>query len=605
MPPSQSYDERYIRGVAASIELAAELILRERLPKEKEQHVLWNNALTSVSSANRTYRELTAFVLSKPDSFFEPLLTFVQEAIDNMPEGRRFARDIFGPKSEEMAMNADILSSLREGAHHEFWCHRPDVGEWIAGVVRDVFAIIDRNSLFSVSNGKDLLHHLVALRFVYGELLAAMTPYLTPTDKTPSEEYCTFSSAAVQQIRGALLLETARQILETPSLHRHIPELLTHAIAASERNIRLMAVSAISQLDLTLRKLTLFKSHQSEVLDCVVQAALWESFVDHALPHLSEFARQHPPLTSAPNFFIPGQLAFVFAPQESGDAHIAGAFDNHSGCRFLTASSKDFEGSWYQISGVGMPERFAFAASDSVGVRMDAHGSLFTSWEERLAPRRDNEALEESRQIATRCFSFVESHLADLWHRDPSLLEMMSEDEPTVLLFDGPRIFVLGTSIGENKVRTEFFANADSVVGHDVFNRSGLVCEHPEFWLIRPITSLAEAPSDVPAESLPHEELSRRELRRDFRAAISRSGQMNYRTFVASLSHWDVVETTDGRGGHGSLKRLHDGLELRTGTWGALRNPEKAIEFARMYEILETLKIPIQEYTTFLLRERL
>jgi hypothetical protein len=118
MPPSQSYDERYIRGVAASIELAAELILRERLPKEKEQHVLWNNALTSVSSSNRTYRELTALVLSKPDSYFEPLLTFIQEAVDKMPEGRRFARDIFGPKIEEMAMNADILSSLREGAHH-------------------------------------------------------------------------------------------------------------------------------------------------------------------------------------------------------------------------------------------------------------------------------------------------------------------------------------------------------------------------------------------------------------------------------------------------------------------------------------------------------
>ncbi len=602
MSPAQSHDEKYIRGIAASIEVATELILRDRLPKERDQHLLWNSALTSAGSSIRAYRELTALVLAKPDSYFEPVLNFLSDALANMPEGRTVIRDLYSSKKEESQMHRDILASLRDGAHHAFWSSRPDVAEWVDGVVRDVFSVIDQTKLFSVPNGKALLHHLVALRFVYGELLAAMTPYVAPSSRNPGEEYCSFAASAVQQVRGALMLETARRILESPELHRHLPELVSHASAISERNIRLMAVSALSQFDLTLRKLTLFKNKQSEVLDCIIQAALWENFVDHGLPQLSEFARCHPPVEAPQQFFIPGQLAFVYAAGEHGDARISGAFDHHSGCRFLAASSDELHGTWYQISGLALSERFAFAANDSIGIRVDAQGALFTSWEERLAPRRENEALAESRDAVTRCLSFVEGHLAGLWQRAPGLLEIMSEDEPTVLVFHGSEVFVLGTSLGENGQRSAFFAHAESAASSEILQRSGLALEHPELWFVRPLELGADAPSETP---LPSEEVSRRALRRGFRDAISRAGQLNYRGFVASLSCWGVVETTDGRGGHGSLKRTHEGKELRTGTWGALRNPEKPIDFPRMYEILDALEIPIEEYTDLLLRKRL
>ena len=71
---------------------------------------------------------------------------------------------------------------------------------------------------------------------------------------------------------------------------------------------------------------------------------------------------------------------------------------------------------------------------------------------------------------------------------------------------------------------------------------------------------------------------------------------MNYREFVASLSAWNVVETNDGHGGHGSLKRVVNGSELRTGTWSKLRTPDRYINFARMYEILDALRISVADY---------
>ena len=111
-----------------------------------------------------------------------------------------------------------------------------------------------------------------------------------------------------------------------------------------------------------------------------------------------------------------------------------------------------------------------------------------------------------------------------------------------------------------------------------------------------------------PAEALPElseTELSRRDVRRDLRTALHRTGQMKYRDFVSSLKPWSVVETTDGHGGHGSLKRKVEGRELRAGTWGELRDPDPNVTFGRIYEILESLAIPVAEYTRGIMEKRL
>jgi hypothetical protein len=47
-----------------------------------------------------------------------------------------------------------------------------------------------------------------------------------------------------------------------------------------------------------------------------------------------------------------------------------------------------------------------------------------------------------------------------------------------------------------------------------------------------------------------------------------------------------------------------DGSELRAGTWGKLRDPERNMNFARMYEILDRLRIPVSEYTHWLSENR-
>jgi|694.fasta_scaffold81354_3 hypothetical protein len=605
--PASKYTETDYRGVAASIDLASEIILRGKVPKEREQLALFDRSFHSNTMVMKAYRAVLQQAFEKPDSYLDPLLPFIQDAMDALPAVLTGPLDPYSPLPGKSEMRSTLKGQIREGRLQRLYQMRGDVEEWVRGTVAEVFETLEKHSFFSGMTGQQLTHATIALRFVYGEILTGLNPYVMPSiERLANEDVATFAGTAISEVRDAMMIETFRRVDEDPRLEGAVTDFIGLLVEVGRNRIQLGALNSRSQFDLVRSKVMRFEQNREQLAVAITEYCGWDLFTDYGLPHVAEFGRRPTGSPARTAFFIPGQVIFVEIPQDEGDAVIYGAFDTQSGTRSVAAACERTPNGaelGFGLSGFGLPERLAVGALHAAGMRLDDSGKIYPSWSHRLAPVPDPQVAEEVSGAVRLALSVQEHMLASLWGTEPELLKILSEDEATVICFEAGRVIVLGTCLPGNEARQAFFSSGDRVSATGYAARAKLDLGEPALWFAR-VLRAEEAPAPAPSgEELTAEQL--RELdRRAFREEVGRRGAMNYRTFVSTLAKWDVLETNDGRGGHGSLKRMLDGSELRAGTWGKLRDPERNMNFARMYEILDRLRIPVSEYTHWLSENR-
>lgn len=602
------YTEYDYRGALASINLAAEIIIGGKVPKEREQATSLARLYHSDSLLMKGYRAVLREAFEKPDSFFDPLLTFIQDAMDVMPIRLLGSQDpqLMLVSKEEAQRKA--AQSIREGRIERLYQTRQDVEQWVGETVGEVFATLDKHDFFEAMTGQKLAQAAITMRFMYGEILAGLNQYVTPSEKMEHQVVVAFAGTAIRDIRAAMMVETFRRFEEEPRLDAVVSEFATLATAVGQQRLQIRALSARSEFQVLRSKLERFEEDRSQITDCLLASCSWGLFSEYGLAHIEEFSRRHAALEARSAFFVPGQIAFVEVPDSSDDSVIYGAFDRQSGSRCVAASCELEPGRvelGFELSGLGIPEQLAVAARHAAGMRIDDQGKVFPSWAHRLAPLPDIELGKKVVSALHKALQVQERKLAELWSTEPKLLEILSENEATVVIFDGARVFVIGTCLPGNDARRAFFSADKDASAVEYAARAKLDLRNPALWFARVVrTGQVSAPAPTPAAEDMSAAQLREHHRRAFREAVSRTGATNYRGFAASLASWGVVDTPEGHGGHGSLKRIVEGTELRAGTWGKLRDPERNMNFARMYEILDSLRIPVSDYTQWLLRKR-
>ena len=605
--PASKYTEAALRHLVASFDLAAEIILRGKVPKEREQFAIFDCTLRSDTMVMKAYRAVVQQAFEKPDSFLDPLLPFIQDAIDVLPTVLTGPADPYSPIPGKGDMQLRLEGQIREGQLQRLYQMRSDVENWVRGTVAEVFETLESHSFFSATTGRQLTHATIALRFVYGEILAGLNEYVIPnTERLANEEVATFAGAAIGDVRDAMMIETFRRFDEDPRLAGAVTEFIELLAEIGKNQIQLRAISSRSGVDIARSKLERFNKDREQFAVAITDYCAWDLFTDYGLPHIAEFGRRAASTQPHSAFFIPGQVIFVEIPKDANEQVIYGAFDTHSGTRSVAAACERAANGTemgFQLSGYGLSARLAVGARHAAGMRLDDSGKVYPSWSHRLAPVPDAQVADEVAGTVRAALNVQEHMLASLWSTEPELLKILSEDEATVIAFEAGRVIVLGTCLPGNEARQAFFSSGEKVSATDYAVRAKLDLEEPALWFARVLRS-EEAPVPLTAGEELTAEQQREHDRRAFREQVGRNGAMNYRTFVSTLSNWDVIETNDGRGGHGSLLRMVDGSELRAGTWGKLRDPERNMNFARMYEILDRLRIPVSEYTHWLCEHR-
>ncbi len=602
MTKARAYTDNDLRGITSSFDLASEIILCGKVPKEKEQVDLLLRSFHNNTSAMKAYRSVVNLLLSKPDSYFDPLLPFLHDAVAELPFSGLVKTDLFGPRRPKPGVEEGIKSEVRAGKARKLYEQRPEVEQWISDTVSEVFGLLEQGGLLEVSSGRELFRTFSVLRFAYGQLLATLTPYLAPADKHDDELVCSFASVAVSDVRKALLNETLDRLNSNPAFKRVASEFGELVKASAAGHLRVFSLCSRSQFDATRQSLLSFSQDPGQLAEAVGSFLVRTHFVDLALPHLQEHLRRAAPAALKSDFFVPGQLASVDISPDHSEPTVYVSFESHSDTTVVAVQVEGIAGMSHNLAGIGLPEAFDFAANGAVGLSINRQGKMFSSYAQRLLKQEETPETATMRSTLEGCIAVQQHKLAGLWARHPELLSIISDDEPTVVVFDGPRAFVLGTCLPGNQARISFFSGSSETAVGELLHRANIEVQDPSVWLMRRLEDGTQA------EALPElseTELSRRDVRRDLRTALHRTGQMKYRDFVSSLKPWSVVETTDGHGGHGSLKRKVEGRELRAGTWGALRDPDPNVTFGRIYEILESLAIPVEEYTRGIMEKRL
>ncbi len=605
--PASKYTETDFRGVVASFDLAAEIIIRGKVPKEREQFEILDRSFHSNTMVMKAYRAVVQQAFEKPDSFLDPLLPFIQDAMDALPAVLTGPADPYSPMPGKSDMQSKLEGQIREGQLQRLYQMRGDVENWVRGTVAEVFETLEKHSFFSGMTGRQLTHATIALRFVYGEILTGLNQYvISNTERLANEAVATFAGTAIGDVRDAMMIETFRRFDDDPRLAGVVTDFIEQLVEVGKNRIQLGAISSRSQFDFVRSKVMRFEENREQLAMAITEYCAWDFFTDYGLPHIAEFGRRAASTQPHSAFFIPGQVIFVEIPKDASEQVIYGAFDTHSGTRSVAAACERASNGTelgFQLSGFGLAVRLAVSARHAAGMRLDDSGKIYPSWSHRLAPVPDARLAGEVSGAVRAALNVQEHMLASLWSTEPELLKILSEDEATVIAFESGRVTVLGTCLPGNEARQAFFSSGERVSATDYAARAKLDLEEPALWFGRVLRS-EEAPVPLTAGQELTAEQQRERDRRAFREQVGRNGAMNYRTFVSTLSNWDVIETNDGRGGHGSLLRTVDGSELRAGTWGKLRDPERNMNFARMYEILDRLRIPVGEYTHWLSKNR-
>ena len=201
--PPQQYTENDYRGAAASIDLAAEIIVRGKVPKEREQWTLLERSFHSDSMLMKGYRSVLQQAFEKPDSFFDPLLPFLQDAMDAMPISVVGRRDMYAGIVGQDAAQGMAEEAVREGRIQRLYEMRHDVEAWVRSTVDETFATLDRHAFFDSMTGRQLVHAAICLRFVYGEILAGLNQYVASPDRLAHEDVIAFGATAISDIRAA------------------------------------------------------------------------------------------------------------------------------------------------------------------------------------------------------------------------------------------------------------------------------------------------------------------------------------------------------------------------------------------------------------------
>ena len=619
---ASQYTENDYRGAVASLDVASEFILLGKIPKETEQNKMLERSFFSIDGRLKAYRAVLEWAFNKPDEWFKPLLNLVHDALECVPAMVVGPADVIRHLPAKQEADREAQQSAQEGRVQQLYLMRHEVEGWVCDTVRQVVDILQKQSFFEGMTGRQLLHATLCLRFIYGEILAGMNPLIVHPESLQDEEGAavpagysregmrSFAGSVVGEMREAMLLETFKHFDRAPQFQTALPSFVTLALGLGERRLSLWNLCARERFAVLRRKLEYFEENRSQIGQFLLDYCSWDTFVEHALPGIAELNRRR---GAAPaergGFFVPGQLVFVELPTEAGDPVVFGGFDTHSGTRCVAARSDTMPAGYelgFQLSGLGIVEALGVEAKAAAGMRIDASDKVFPTWAHRLLPQEQNVEAEQVSQAVRDTLAFQEGKLAALWRRYPELLSIICESEPTVVVFDGERVVVVGASQLGNAAREAFFSHGEdaaaSALAAEVIQRAGIDVQTPSAWRARVLVEASPPQPQEPARAQePSAEEARQQERRAFRDAVERTGAMNYREFVKALAPWGVVETTDGRGGHGSLKRTLDGAELRAGTWGKLRDPERNMNFARMYEILESLRVPVSEFTARLL----
>lgn len=601
------YTENYYRCIVASFDLAASIILQGKMPKERDQYTKLDSSLHNDSMLMKGYRAALRQAYEKPDSFLDPLLPFIQDATDALPQTLSAPADRYSPVPGKMDLQDQIRRDVRDGRLQRLYHMRGDVEEWVRGTVADVFDTLEKHSIFDRMTGQQLVHATILLRLMYGQILAGLSPYcVDDPERLHNERVFSFAANAISEIRNAMILETLRRFDEDARLEGAHAEFMTLALQLGAGRIKIEALSPRSQFDSVRANLRCLKEDRHQLAEIVADHCAWNLFTEYGVPHVAEFGRRPAQVAARTSFFIPGQLVFVTIPQDSKDPIIYGAFDTQSGTRSVAASCDPLDGGFrfeFPLSGIGLPHELSLSASHAAGMRLDDSGKPFPTWAHLLAPLPNPQLAGEIAEAVGSALNVQEQMLASLWSEEPELLKILSEDEATVVAFEAGRVVVLGTCLPGNDARQAFFSMGESLNAVEYAQRAKITFGGPALWFARVLRA-----EQLPAPTSSGGELTAEELReRDrkaLREVVSRCGAMNYRTFVSTLSSWDVLDTNEGRGGHGSLLRIVNGSELRSGTWGKLRDPDHNMNFIRIYEILDRLQIPVGEYTDWLSKNR-
>lgn len=605
--PGHKYTDNDLRSIAASIDLTTELILRGKIPKEREQAQLLIQAFNSNTMFLKGYRVILDTFYAKPDSYFEPLLSLMQDAAEAIPAQKQPFPSSPSERRGREASREDIERGVREGSFQRVYSPRPEVESWIDSTVSETFGILEEHSFKSISSGKQLAQLTIGLRFAYAQLLSALNEYIVDHEEPVRGSVQSFAAVMIKELRSALLTDTVTRILEHAPFEGLMPDYFTtiQSSASPEKRLRTLSLSARSEFNALRAYLETFESDREQILEALADAGLWDRFLEEGLPNLQQFLSAQPRPPAAGAFFVPGQLSFVDYPPDPKDPPVLGTFDSHSNQQYVAIPSQADNPESFQLTGPALGSRLQFAARASSGLHIDENNKLFPAWVQRFIAEPNFEGIETVRQAVQDVLEIERRKIGALWISHPEVLGIISDDEPTVIIFEGPQVTVLGTCMPGSTVRSEFFSKAGACSVESITARTPLELDKPELWFARVVVTVPPAPPILPAPPVLTPEEQRQAERREFREAIQLTGQMNYREFVASLSAWGVIETNDGRGGHGSLFRIVDKSDLRAGTWGKLRDPERHMNFARMYEILDSLRISIADYSRALLREQL
>ena len=596
--PGLKYTDKDLRSIAASIDLTAEFITLGKIPKEREQSQLLIQKFNSDTMLLMGYRALLNAFYAKPDSHFEVLLPLLQEAAEALPSYHQPLPYSSHQSQKQEAAPEDVAKSVSEGHFQRALSPRPEVESWINSTVSETFEILKEYSFRSISSGNQLAQLTIGLRFAYGQLLSAVNNYIAAPNETGMAGAQSFAASMMKDLRTALLIATISRILQYAPFEGILQDYFKalESSATSEQRLKIESLSARSQFDTLRRTLNIFQSDREQIFNALTSACLWDIFLENGLPNLREFLCSQSKLPVSNSYFVAGQISFVDFSSDPKDPPVLGTFDSHANQQCLATPSQNFKDQGFQLGGIALESRLQFFARGGLGLHIDENAKVFPAWDLRLIAEPRHINIEAARKVVQDTLAIERSKIGSLWISHPEVLSIISDREPTIVIFEGAQVTILGTCMPGSTTRNEFFSKVGACSVESVITRTSIEFVTPELWFARIIVASPAPPALPPKHVALTSEQQRQNERQEFRDSIQRTGQMNYREFVASLSAWNVVETNDGHGGHGSLKRVVNGSELRTGTWSKLRTPDRYINFARMYEILDAMRISVADY---------
>lgn len=527
--------------------------------------------------------------------------------------------------SEEDQNNSDsevhsfMREILREGAAQQLYQERPEIERWIDAVVTEFYDALNDAKVLPTKDGFELFKTFTILQLSYAELLAALTPLVTPTVAPVGQVSVSFVNVVIPEIRKAMMSATFRRFNADLRLRDAGPTFVDyvrrHANADHETSWRdspsndtqspKTCMPALLIFNLCLSHLRQCQKDRLEAVESFEELCLFE---ESAVPYLLEYNRRALQDVKSYDWLPPQALvAVVDVAMNSVGSNIGVSFDSHTDTVAVLIGNDEFAEWAAPLGAMGLSDCLHFSAAGFVSARRGPRGKLFSSWEQRLVTTEQNRTTEEAKEAVERCVRIQGTKLATLMQATPELYQVINNDEPTIVVFDGAQTWILGTVLDSNSTRGKFFEasrskdaearDAEANEVQTVAAAAGIQLNNPELWFARRLENKSPEKKNDGTTAISTSEQNRREARRKFREVIRQQGMSNYRDFVTSLKDWDVIETTDGHGGHGSLKRTIGENELRAGTWDALRRSDRPVNFARMYEILENLEIPLSEYT--------